>query len=76
MDYKECTSYKADRVKKILRYIHENYNKKLTADDIANHANISRGECFRCFKQLMNMTPVEYITEYRLQRAAELLRET
>jgi endo-1,4-beta-xylanase len=65
-----------ERMKNILSYIHANYNEKITADAIANHAGVSRGECFRCFKHFMNKTLVEYINEYRLQRVAALLRET
>ena len=64
------------RIERILTYIHENYNKKLTAENIANHSGISRSECFRCFKQSMNQSLVSYINGYRLQRAAKLLRDT
>lgn len=66
----------AERMKNILSYIHGHYSEKITADDIAHHVNVSRGECFRCFKQFMNKKLVEYINEYRLQRATELLRNT
>lgn len=66
----------SERMKNIISYIQEHFNEKITAIDIANHLNISRGECFRCFKHFMNKTLVEYINEYRLQRAAKLLRET
>ena len=66
----------ATRINKILSYIHENYSRKITADDIANHAKISRGECFRCFKRFMDKGLVEYVNEYRLSKAAELLKTT
>lgn len=66
----------SERMKEILSYIHAHYHEKITADHIANHVSISRGECFRCFKHYMNKTIVEYVNEYRLQRAAALLRET
>jgi AraC-like DNA-binding protein len=65
-----------ERMKEILSYIYNNYGEKFTADDIAKHLNVSRGECFRCFKHFMNKPLVKYINEYRLQRAAALLRET
>lgn len=66
----------SERMKEILSYIHRNFNNKITIVGIANHMNISRVECFRCFKHYMNKTPVEYINEYRLQQTAKLLRET
>lgn len=66
----------AGRVKEIISYIEERYAEKIAVEDIAKYLNISRGECFRCFKSIMNQTIVEYITQTRLRRAAELLRET
>jgi len=66
----------ATRINQILSYIHENYNKKITADNIADHIKISRGECFRCFKRHMDKGLVEYINEYRLAKAAEFLKTT
>ena len=64
------------RMKEILSYIHHNYSQKITAADIAAHLNISVSECFRCFKRFMNKGLVRYTNEYRLQKAAKLLRET
>lgn len=66
----------SERLKEILSYIHDHFNEKITAADIANHVNISRGECFRCFKHFMNKTLVEYVNEYRLLWTAKYLRET
>lgn len=34
---------------------------------------MSRNECCWYFKQMMNMTITEYLLEYRLSKAAELL---
>lgn len=69
-------SQHAERMKEILSYIHAHYHERITVEDIARYVNISRSECFRCFKRFMNKRPVEYINEYRLSAAAELLRET
>ena len=65
-----------ERAKKILSYIHENYSEPLTVDILAEYANISRSECFRCFKHFTNKNPIEYINEYRLGNAAKLLMES
>ena len=66
----------SERAKEILTYIHAHYNERFAIEDIAKHIGISRSECFRCFKRFTNKRPVEYINEYRLQKAAMLLRET
>jgi AraC-like DNA-binding protein len=65
-----------ERVKEIQAYIHEHYANKITADGIARHLDVSRGECFRCFKKHMGKSLVEYINEVRLHKAAGLLKET
>lgn len=65
-----------ERAEEILAYIYAHYHEKITVDDIAKNLSLSRSECFRCFKLLMDKSLVEYINEYRLKKAAELLRET
>ena len=65
-----------ERAKGILAYIHTHFAEKITVEDIAKHMSISRSECFRCFKRFSNKRPLEYINEYRLTKAAKLLKET
>lgn len=62
--------------KSILYYIRQHFSEDISIDQIARHVNISRSECFRCFRRFTNKTPVEYIIEYRLANAAKLLMET
>ena len=64
------------RLKKMLTHIHENYTHEMTIDDIARSASVSKSECFRCFRNMIGRKPVEYLNEYRLQAAAELLVST
>ncbi len=64
------------RMQKILRFIEEHYAEDITLTDLSMSANISKSECSRCFKLGMNTTPYRYLTEYRLSKAAQLLKET
>lgn len=64
------------RLKEMLSFIHDNYRSELTVEDIAASANVSRSECFRCFRNIIGKKPVSYLNEYRLKMAAELLSET
>ena len=48
----------------------------LTIEDIANAASISRSECFRCFSDFCQVSPIEYLNRYRLQDAAQKLAST
>lgn len=64
------------RMKKILSFIHENYNKSININEMAKSAAISRTECFRCFHAILKKSPSEYLTEYRLSMASMLLATT
>lgn len=64
------------RMQKILRNIAEHYAEDLTLTDLAKSASISKSECSRCFKVSLNTTPYKYLTEFRLSKAAQLLKRT
>ena len=64
------------RLKDMLSFIHENFRSEITVEDIARSANISKSECFRCFRTLISSKPLTYLNEYRLKKAAELLLNT
>ena len=61
------------RIKEMVRFIQENYRQHLTLEQIAAAAHVSKTECNRCFKKNLNVTPMQYLTEYRLEIAARLL---
>lgn len=65
-----------ERIKTMLRYIHENYETALDTAAVAESASISKSECLRCFRSIVGMPPMQYVREFRLQRAAELLTST
>lgn len=64
------------RMQKILRYMEQHYVEDLTLADLARSANISKSECARCFHESLHTTPYKYLTEIRLSKAAQLLKET
>lgn len=61
------------RVKQMLRFIEENYDSQLTIADIADSATISESECLRCFRGTIGVAPIQYLKQFRIQKAAELL---
>lgn len=65
-----------ERVKEMLRFIQEHFPEELTAARIAQSAAISESECLRCFRSVMGTTPMRYLRQFRVQRAAELLETT
>jgi AraC-like DNA-binding protein len=64
------------KVKNALRFIHVNYADDITLGDIADSANISKGECCRAFQQLLHMTPFAYLLSHRIQMASDRLVTT
>jgi len=64
-----------DRLKTIVTYIHENYNKKITLDDIASEISMCKSECCSFFKRHMNQSLFEYLLNYRIEKSLNLLSE-
>ena len=65
-----------ERIKAMMDYIQENCAERLTLDQIAASANISRRECTRCFRRCIDSTPNEYLNACRLRMAADMLLRT
>ncbi len=63
----------SDKIKQLLIYIHEHYAEKITIAELAAAAFLSERECYRVFQDCLHMTPVEYIQNYRLQAACQML---
>ena len=64
------------RIKGMLTYIHTHYQEKLELKDIAAAVGISERECSRCFSKSLGLSPFQYVLNYRIRRAAQLLSET
>lgn len=65
-----------ERMKMMLQYIHEHYMEELNTAQIAECASISVSECLRCFHFMIGTTPIQYVKQYRILCAAELLKST
>ena len=63
-------------VKKTLDTIQMHYKEKITLAQLAEGANLSEGYFIRTFRHFVGRTPTDYILNYRLKKAAELLRTT
>lgn len=64
---------KQERIQSMLTYIHENYMNEIHLKDIADAANVSIGECCRCFQNMVRTTPNQYLIDYRVEKSKELL---
>ena len=60
---------------KALEYIESNYIRTILVEEIAACTGLSTDYFSRMFKHFTNLSPVEYIKNVRLAKAAELLRQ-
>ena len=60
----------------IIEYIKNNYNKQILLKDIAEQFNINSNYLGTLFKNTFGLTYTEYLKQYRMTRACELLEST
>ena len=72
----EVRQYYQDTIlQKILDYINSNITKPLTIAEICQAFSLSRSSLQILFKENLNQTPKKYISELKLEKSCELLRE-
>ena len=64
------------RMQKFLNYIANHYSEDISLESLAKSGNVGKSECLRCFKASLQTTPYKYLMEYRLSKAADLLKTT
>ena len=62
-----------ERVKQTIKFVRENYNKKLTLDELSKVVYCDKFTLSRDFKKITGQTIVNYVNSFRCQKAAELL---
>ena len=65
-----------EKMKAMMRYIHAHYPDTISVDQLAKEAHISKRVSYRLFRENLHMSPVEYMTGYRLRKACQRLAET
>jgi AraC-like DNA-binding protein len=55
--------------------IHNRVNTPWTVESLAEAAGMSRSSFAARFKELLGQTPLEYVTEWRMQKAMQLLQQ-
>ena len=74
---KEVKSKKNELIDKTCEFIHNNYSTpSLSIEDISQYAEISPSYFRSLFKEVTSKTPAEYIMDYRIEKAKELLETT
>lgn len=59
-----------------IRYFNEAFSQEISIDEYAKNQHMSVCWFIRCFKRYMGMTPLQYITSIRINKAKDLLKNT
>lgn len=62
--------------KKIIEYINSNYFNDISIQDIASQLSIDRTYIFKLFKRYLKVSPQQYLLNYRIDKACELLEKS
>lgn len=60
----------------LLSYLEQHYAEPITVSELAERAGVSVSSVLRAFKRATGMAPIDYLLHIRIDRAAQLLRET
>ena len=58
-----------------MSYIENNYEKGISVNDIAKKIGVDRTCLYRTFKRELGVSPVEFLINYRLERAVILMKQ-
>lgn len=63
-------------VKNMIGFIQRNYAAKISLADIAASGAVGQSKCCKLFAKYVHQTPTAYLTQYRLDKSAVLLKNT
>lgn len=61
---------------KVVSYIEQNYNKRISLDELARQSFYNPSYFSSIFKESLGVSPTQYINQKRLEKAMELLENT
>ena len=62
-------------IKEVVAYIHSSYHKNITLTTLAEYSGKKPTQLSYLFYQYMGIRPINYLIQYRLEHAIELLKE-
>ena len=68
-----CTN---DSLKRAISYIRLNYQSDITISDVASQTGVGERYLRKLFSQYLNLSPLDYLNQIRINKAIELLRNT
>ncbi len=66
----------SELIRQMMIYVHGNYSRKLSVEELARSVNISPRMCYKLFRKHLNVSPMEYVNSCRVQVASRMLAQT
>lgn len=63
-------------LKKAVWYIKQNESGHISLEDLCRYCNVSSSQMIRYFKDAFGKTPIQYINDYKVNRAREMIQTT
>ena len=69
------TNIKTAPLKNMITYIQAHFAEKITLDDIAKAGMISKSKCNSLFQETLRLSPMNYLTHYRIRNSLKTLSD-
>ena len=63
-------------LRRAIIYMHENFNRDISVNDVADSVNLSKYYFLHLFKESMGQTPMNYLKKIRLNNAVEMIEKS
>ncbi len=63
-------------IKKAITFIRDNYSNGINVSDVSEYVGLNRSYLFTLFQEHLGISPQKYLSNFRLERACELLQAT
>ncbi len=70
------SAHNMQAITQAIAYLEENYSQKCTLEELAQSANFSPIYFHKLFKSIIGQSPAEYLLQFRITKAQELLAAT
>ncbi|GAA0176708.1 AraC family transcriptional regulator [Clostridium sediminicola] len=67
---------KESYVIKAVEYIEKNYSREIRVHELADFIGIDRSYLTNLFKQFLNISPKQFLVQYRIEKACNLIKNT
>lgn len=71
-----CSANELRAMRAMMGYIHMNYDHKILVSDVSRAGHVGNSTCHSLFRRFLGMSPMEYLLNYRIGKATDLLENS